>query len=118
MDLIVHAPNIVGPVHIDLTIVSAAAREALGKGSASKDGVAASFAAARKRAKYPMCAVLPFVMEEHGRLGDDALSFARKIAPRGTDERSEALRELYQALGATMQRASADAIIAAMTPQL
>ena len=114
MDLVVHAPNIAGPVHIDLTIVSATAREALGKGSATKDGAAARSAEARKRAKYPLCAVLPFVLEDHGRLGEDALSFIRKIAPREAAARSDAIRRLHQSLGATMQRYAADAIIAAM----
>ena len=117
MDLVVHAPGIAGPIHIDLTVVSSTAREALGKGSASKDGAAAASAAARKRAKYPMCAVLPFVIEDHGRLGIDGLSFARRLAPREAVERTHALAGLYQAIGATLQRSAADAIIAATTPQ-
>ena len=115
MDLVVHAPGIMGPAFIDLTIVSATAREALGKGSASTDGAAARSAAARKRARYPHCAVLPFVLEDHGRLGEDALSFIRKIAPREAAARSDAIRRLHQGLGATMQRFVADAVIAAMT---
>ena len=113
MDLIAHSPSITGPVHIDLTIVSSTAREALAKGSASKDGTAARGAEARKRAKYPLCPVLPFVIEDHGRLGEDALGFIRKVAPRGAVERSEAIRRLYQAIGATVQRSAANAIIAA-----
>jgi len=72
----------------------------------------------RKRAKYPACAVLPFVLEHHGRFGEDALSFVRKIAPRETAARSEALVKLYQAIGATMQRLAADAIIAATTSRI
>ena len=114
MDLIVHAPNIVGPVHIDLTVLSATARKSLAKGVASREGTATASAAERKRAKYPMCAILPFVLEDHGRLGDDALGFVRKIAPRAKPERTQVLIGFYQAIGATLQRVAAVSIIAAI----
>ena len=114
MDLVAHAPGISGPMYIDLTIVSAASREALSKGAASTDGAAARSAAARKRAKYPQCPVTPFVIEDHGRLGEEALSLVRKIAPKDAVARSAAIRRLHQSLGATVQRCAADAIIAAI----
>ena len=84
MDLIVHAPDIVGPVHIDLTVLSATARKSLAKGVASREGTATASAAERKRAKYPMCAILPFVLEDHGRLGDDARAEGKTRAYPGT----------------------------------
>jgi hypothetical protein len=114
MDLIVRAPNIAGPLYLDVTIVSATSREALGKGSANCDGAAAQVAARRKREKYPLLAVTPFVVEEHGRLGSDAIAFARKLAPTESSERVEALRELYQTVASTVQRLSANGILAAV----
>ena len=117
MDLILHAPAQDSPVHIDLTIVSPVSREALARGSADREGTAAMMAASRKRAKYPLIAVLPFVIEEGGRLGEDALGFVRKLAPREPKKRVEALNSLNHALGATLQRTAANAITAAIVPR-
>jgi hypothetical protein len=114
MDLIVRAPDVSGPIFIDVTIVNAASREALAKGSANIDGAAAQVAARKKREKYPLLAVTPFVVEEHGRLGSDAVAFARKLAPVDSAERVEALRELYQSVAACVQRYSANGILAAL----
>ena len=114
MDLIVRAPTIIGPVHIDLTVVSATSREALHRGSADREGVTAELGAHRKRQKYANIAVMPFVLEDSGRLGEDALGLVRKIAPREPRARAEAMNTLYQCLSATLQRTAANAIIAAM----
>ena len=114
MDLIVHAPGIKGPVRIDFTAVSALSREALRRGSADREEVTANLGAARKRQKYANIAVTPFVLEESGRMGADALGLVRKIAPRELGPRAEALNDLYQGLAATLQRASANSAIAAM----
>ena len=100
-------------MYVDLTVASALSQEALSRGSALKDGIAAKIAADRKLAKYPGCATYPFPIEEHGRLGEAALTFAKLIAPVETSLRSKGLATLYQSLGSALQRASADAIIAA-----
>ena len=56
---------------------------------------ATTCAAIRKRAKYPMCAILPSVLEHHGRFGDDAFSFLKRIAPKEPAARSEPMVKLY-----------------------
>ena len=114
MDLLIRAPNVAGPMYIDVTIVNAASREALGKVSANCDGAAALVAARHKREKYPFLAVIPFVVEEHGRLGSDAIAFARKLAPTEKSERIVAMRELYQSVACTVQRHSANSVLAAV----
>ena len=114
MDLVIRAPEITGPVLVDVTIVSPTSRDALAKGAAVREGAAASIAAGKKRAKYPNIAVVPFVIEEFGRLGEDAIGLVKKIAPKQPDERTTALKKLYHAVGATMQRTAANAVLAAM----
>ena len=113
MDLVIRAHGIVGQVFVDVTIVSVCAREALQKGAALRDGVAAALAARRKRDKYHNIPVVPFVLEEHGRLGADAIALAKKIAPLDGPSRSEAIRQLYQAVAAASQRIAADGILSA-----
>ena len=115
MDLVVRVPGVSTPYYIDLTVVSAISMEALAAGSATRDGAAATTAALGKMRDYPNCAVTPFVVEDHGRLGDDALKFIRVVAPVDPVERSAAIRRLHQSIGATLQRCSADAVIAATT---
>ena len=113
MDLIVRAPAVTGPVRVDLTVVSALSVEALEKGSAQRSGVACEIAAKRRDRDYPLINVVPFAIEDHGRLGVDALKFARKLAPADIGKRSAELARLYQSLGASLQRSAADAVIAA-----
>ena len=118
MDLIVFAPPIDGPIYIDLTVVNAASREALARGSADHEGVAASIATDRKRRAYPNIPVTPFVIEDSGRLGELALKLVRKVAPADPTARSTAISELYQSLGATLQRQAANAVLASMAPRI
>ena len=80
-----------------------------------RDGAAAAIAASGKVKAYPNCSVTPFVIEGHGRLGDDALRLIRPVAPIDPAERSAAIRRLHQSLGATLQRCAADAVISATT---
>ena len=103
------------PFYVDVTVVSALSSEALARGSAIRDGVASSSAAKDKVKDYPCCSVTPFPIEDHGRIGEDALRLIRVIAPVDPTERSRAIRRLHQSLGATLQRFSADAVIAATT---
>ena len=94
MDLIAHAPGIKGPIRVDFTAVRATSREALKRGSADRDEVTAEMGATRKRQKYCNVAVVPFVAEDSGRLGADALCLIRKLAPRDAGPRAEAINEL------------------------
>ena len=115
MDFVIRAPGVATPFYVDLTVVSALSTEAMRGGSALRDGAAASIAAKRKERDYPNCSVTPFVIEDHGRLGEDAVRLIRMIAPSDAAERSRAIRTLHQSLGATLQRCAADAVIAATT---
>ena len=115
MDLVIHAPHLSEPVHVDVTIVSALAQEAMLAGAARRDGAAAGVAARRKRAKYPHCNVLPFVVEDHGRFGEEALALVRSLAPVDNTKRSPAIRRLYQTLGSVLQRYAADSMVSATT---
>ena len=54
-------------MHVDVTIVSALAQEAMAAGASRRDGAAAGVTAPRKRAKYPQCMVVPFVVEDHNK---------------------------------------------------
>ena len=114
MDLVVHSPAFSTPAYVDVTVVSALSAEALAKGSAHCAGVACSLAVQDKRASYPFLPVITFAIEDHGRFGDEALGFVRKVAPADKHQRARALQCLYQRLGATCQRIAADAVIAAM----
>ena len=115
MDLVIHAPGFATPVYVDLTVASALSQEALAGGSAVRSGAAAEIAAKGKVRDYPSCAITPFVIEDHGRLGEEALCLIRALAPVDPVERSTAIRRLHQSLGATLQRCAADAVIAATT---
>ena len=112
MDMIIRPPG-AGAIFVDLTVVSALTREALNHGSARRDGAAAAVAARHKRAKYPHCNVTPFVIEDHGRLGDEAIDLSKQLAPIDPVRRSKAIRLLHQSLGAVLQRHAADAVLAA-----
>ena len=115
MDLVIHAPEIASPFYVDLTVVSALSSDALAGGSAVRNGAAADIAARGKVNDYPNCSVTPFVIEDHGRLGEEALRLVRLLAPPGPAERTRAIRRLNKSLGATLQRIAADAVIAATT---
>ena len=115
MDLVVHAPGIAAPFYVDLTVANALSRMALSGGSAVRDGAAAELAARGKHRDYPCCSVTPFVIEDHGRIGEEALQFVRTLAPPDPADRSRAIRKLHHSLGATLQRIAADAVISATT---
>ena len=53
------------------------------------------------------------MIEDHGRMGEDALALVRLLAPTLDVERSAAIRRLQQALGGVLQRHAADAVLAA-----
>ena len=82
MDLIVYIPGETSPVHIDVSIASALSAEALGGGSDRHEGKAAAVAADHKRRDYPLINVTPFIVEDYGRFGDEALAFIRRVAPQ------------------------------------
>jgi len=113
MDLIVHSPLVSGALQIDLTVVSALSVDALGNGAALRDGVASALASRRKVRKYPNTEVYPFAVEDHGRIGEAAVTVIRMLAPVDNPERGIAIAELQRDLANTLQRASADSILAA-----
>ena len=115
MDLVIHAPGLPTPYYVDLTVVSALSADALSSGAAVRSGAAAEVAARGKYRDYPNCNVVPFVIEDHGRLGEEALRLVRALAPVVPSERSKAIRQLHRSMGATLQRVAADAVIAAIT---
>ena len=81
IDLVIHAPNVAAPFYVDLTVVIALSSDALSGGSAVRDGAAAFIAARGRLCDYPSRSVTPFVIEDHGRLSEDALRLVRIIAP-------------------------------------
>ena len=111
--LIIHSPQVAGAMYVDFAVVPALSQEALAKGSALKEGVAATLAAKRKVDKYPGCVVFPFPVEDHGRFGEASATLAKLIAPVEPERRSKAISTLYQSLGAVLQRAGAEPMIAA-----
>ena len=113
MDLIVYSPLVAGAMHVDLTVISPLSQEALAKGSALHDGVAADLAARGKVRKYPGTEVFPFPIEDHGRVGDASSTVIRMLAPSENPDRGICISDLYRDLANTLQRASADAIMAA-----
>ena len=114
LDLMVHRPDLGPAIYLDVTIVSACVASALEGGAALRDGAAADMAVRRKRARYAMLShLVPFVLEEHGRWGEDALAFARRVAPIESAARALALADLYQRVAVAAQRAAAQAIMAA-----
>ena len=114
LDLIVHHENLAQPALIDVTIVNSAAAEYISKGAASREGAAASAAEQAKRNKYPGIYVTPFVLEEHGHIGDSAVRFIKTIAPSDPAERSRAINDIYRRISGIIQKVSADAIMTAM----
>ena len=104
MDLVIHVPGFIAPFYVDLTVVSALSSDALSGGSAIRSGAAPEMASRGKFRDYPNCNLTPFVIEDHGRLGEEALRLVRCIAPVELAERSKAIRCLHRSLGATLQR--------------
>ena len=49
----------------------------------------------------------PFAVEDHGRIGDAALTVIRLLAPPDNPDRGMAIAELQRDLASTLQRASA-----------
>ena len=67
-------------VYVDFTVVSALSQEALRARSNFRDGVAAGIATRRKAAAYPeISSLVPLAVEDHGRLGDEALQLVRLL---------------------------------------
>ena len=102
----------ISPAYIDVSIVTALSREDSAAGAANHDGGAAELAAKGKHRGYPLIAVTRFIVDNHGRIGTEALSFLRRIAP-DPGQRSQAMREFYQRLRALLQRYAADAVLSA-----
>ena len=113
LDLIVHHENLSQPALIDVTIVNPAAAEYLSKGAGTREGVVAAVAEHAKRRHYSGREVTPFVLEEHGRMGETAEKFIKLIAPVAPEDRSKAINDAYRRIAGLIQKESADAIITA-----
>ena len=117
MDLVVYASGSTIPSYIDVSIVTALSQQALASGSAKYDGKAAEIAAKGKRNAYPLINITPFIVEDHGRFGSDAVAFLKRVAPTDAAARSRAMSDLYHRLAAFLQRTAADAVLAAIGAQ-
>ncbi len=113
MDLIIYSPRVAGAIYVDFTVVGALTLEAIARGSALYDGVAFDLAAQRKQQRYSHCVTWAFAVEDHGRLGEDAVCLLRALAPTEPQLRSRAIASVHQSLACTPQRCSADAMLAA-----
>ena len=114
LDLIIYHEKFKQRAIIDVTIVNTAVAEYISRGSSTTDGLAADVAESSKRRKYSEATIVPFAIEEHGRLGDDALRLIRTLAPAEADLRSRAIKDVYRRLGGVVQRLSADAVLTSM----
>ena len=117
MDLVVYTPDSATPTYVDISIVTALSHQALASGSAKHDGKASEIAGKGKRKDYPLINVTPFIVEDHGRFGSDAVSFLKQVAPSEAGARSKAMGDLYHRLAAFLQRTAADSILAAIGAQ-
>ena len=61
--------------------------------------------------------MVPFAVEDHGRLGEEALALTRLLAPARDTQRSAAIRQLRQSLGCVLHRNAGDAVRAATQAQ-
>ena len=115
LDAIIRSATSAGRQIIDVTVVTPLSQEMLRHGTASRvPGAAATAAASHKRRKYPNIDVIPFVIEHFGRWGEDALAFAKSLAPPPESGRSEVLSEFYQDVACAVQRSNADAILSSI----
>ena len=113
--MIIHHEKLKQPALIGVTIVNAAVAEYIKAGSSTTDGAAAGVAELAKVRTYIGATIVPFAIEEHGRLGDAALRLIRTLAPAEPLARSRAINDVYRRLGGIIQKISADAVVAAMS---
>ena len=113
LDLVIVSPQLAGPAFVDVVICSACSVDALQRGSGIAPGTAARIAEAKKTCKYPNIQAWGFGVEDHGRWGASALALARALAPSEPDERSSAMRTLFQSVSTALQKTAAEAMITA-----
>ena len=114
LDALIRSANAAGRQIIDVTVVPPLSRNMLRHGVSSRaPGAAAAAAASHKRRKYPNIDVIPFAIEHFGRWGEDALAFAKSLAPPPESGRSEVLSEFYQDVSCAVHRSNANAILSA-----
>eukprot|EP00969_Alexandrium_andersonii_P205078 9061672-Alexandrium_andersonii.AAC.1 len=76
--------------------------------AAQEDGAMAYAEEGSKRSKYKNAAgLVPFVLETGGRVGPAARALARRAAPTGAEERTQALGSLWQTLSVMLQKRNA-----------
>ena len=113
MDLVIYSPRMAGAICVDFTVLTALSAEAISRVSGLRDGLASDLAAQRKQQRYTHCVTWAFAVEDHGRFGEDAIALVRALAPTEPQLRSRAIATLHQSLAATLQRCSADSMLAA-----
>jgi hypothetical protein len=102
-----------GAVHVDLTVVRTLSMEALAKGSGLETESLQTSPPEIRRASIRIVSFghLPWKIMDVS--GADAIALARALAPVEPERRSRALARLHQAMSSALQRAAADAVLAA-----
>jgi len=106
--------------YVDVAVVAATAgaedEGARQAQRAAEDGAAARQGEERKRTRYPpdknpRAGLVPFVVEAHGRVGEDAASLLRSLVPR--EQRSEAVSDALQSVSVIVQTRLAELLLSA-----
>jgi hypothetical protein len=101
-------------VYVDVAVVTVMTADGCRRRArASRDGAAASAEEDDKRRRYPGPELRPFVLEAHGRLGDDAMAFLRELAPPDLADRSAFISGALQELSVILQTANAELLLQA-----
>ena len=101
------------PVHLDIMVTSALTQAALAGNHVMSitPGYANAQAEHHKRRKYAPHDVTPITFEAHGRFGNEALTFLRKLTNTSLEpERARAYHQAVQLFSTTLQRYNAKAI--------
>ena len=110
IDLIVQIAG--AETHVDVAVVSPlTSQHDLIKTRARHDGHAAIQTANRKRNRYPNLGVLPFVIEDYGRPGKEAIGLVRTLAAADADTtHSQAATHIWQCIQAIVHGHTAQVI--------
>jgi hypothetical protein len=99
-------------VYVDVAVVTVMTTDGCRRGArAARDGAAAAAEEDDKRRRYPGPVVRPFVLEAHGRLGEDAMAFLRELAPQDASERSAFIGGALQELSVFLRTANAELLL-------
>ena len=68
----------------------------------------------RKYGNHPN--LVPFTLNTHGQLGQEAIHFLRHTAPTDIEQRTQSLTDIYYTISTTLQHGNAECIAAAQPP--